>query len=437
MVKVMPDEVVKSIDKDLDWWKYVELKKVDGDKVLVIDTNIGLDHALGLGRQGVETYYAVVHSEAFPRAEDEICGYGFNEIIKVWDWGEGLENGANVIVFTDSGFGALADWLRSKGYYVFGADAVSERLELDRRYVRRVLSKLGVKIPSAKELKGISAVVDYIGKVGGKKFVKISRFRGDVETFGTDDPKEAEFLLKQGALALFGDEVWFVVEDSLEGMVEIGVDTWFNGREFQPVVAETIEIKGAGNVTKFVRYEDSVWYDVLEKLRPYLARNGYRGMFCLEGFYDGKDIYITDITPRFPYICSHAYPRLINNYAELIIGTAKGEDVEAKVKSKYSAQIGVYTDMPDRYRVIRFDEKYKDWIAFRRVMKKDGKVWFVPGDYVVAVGISAENNWKDAILRATEIAETVSMPSIYTQGREFLNEVDKVVSKLSEFGYEY
>lgn len=431
----MRSEVVKV--KMYEWGFDNEFKmSLDEDVVLVVDTNIGLDHALALGRAGVKTYYSVVHGDAFPSAADEINGLGFEEIKKVWDWGDGLRYGANIVVFTDSGFGGLANWLRSKDYYVFGADALSERLELDRRYVRHVLKKLGVDVPPAKELKGIKAVVDYIDSTEGKKFVKISRFRGDVETFGTDDPYEAEFLLKQGALALFGEDVWFVVEDKLDG-VEVGVDTWFNGETFQPIVADTIEVKGAGNISKFVRYEDSIWYDVLEKIRPYLAKNGYRGMFCLEGFYNGERIYVTDVTPRFPYICSHGYPRAIENYAELIIGTAKGEVVEPKVRAKYSAQIGVYTDAPDRYAIIRFDEEYKDRLAFRKVIKKNGKVWFVPGDYVVAVGTYEANDWKSAIEGATKVAESVSFPSSYTQGREFLVEIGKVVEELVNLGYAY
>jgi len=415
----------------------LDFKKIEGeDVVLVVDTNLGLEHARRLGADGYMTYYAVVHADPYPRLEDEVCGLGFNEVKKVWDWGEGLEQGANIIVFTDSGFGGLANWLRKEGYYVFGADAISERLELDRVYVRRVLKKLGVDVPPADVVQGINAVVDVIANSGGKKrYVKVSRFRGGVETFGTSDPHEAEILLKQGGFSIVGNDAWFVVEQSLEGMVEIGIDTWFNGTEFQPIVAETIEMKGAGNVTKFVRYESSVWYNVLEKLRPYLARNGYRGMFCLEGFYDGSKIYVTDVTPRWPYICSYAYPKIIRNFNELIIGTAKGELVEPQVMLEYSAQIGVYTDDIAKWRIIRYGRNDNEWIAYRRVIKKDGNVWFVPGDYVVAVGISESNSLLRAIKLATIRAEAVSAPSIYSQGRELLAYIEETREKLEQLGY--
>lgn len=416
----------------------LDFKKANNDVVLVVDTNLGLEHARRIGDDGYDVYYSVVHAEPYPKLEDEICGLGFEEVKKVWDWGEGLENGANIVIFTDSGFGGLANWLRNEGYYVFGADAISERLELDRVYVRRVLKRLGISVPPADVVKGINSVVKVIEKSGGKKrYVKVSRFRGGVETFGTNDPYEAEILLKQGGFSIVGDDAWFVVEQSLEGMVEIGTDTWFNGEGFQPIVAETIEMKGAGNVTKFVRYEDSVWYDVLEKLKPYLSKNGYRGMFCLEGFYDGNTIYVTDVTPRFPYICSYAYPKIIENYSDLIIGTAKGRFVVPRIKFRYSAQIGVYTDNPDSWRIIRYNRDDDEWIAYRRVIKKGDNIWFVPGDYVVAVGISESYRLRKAIELATERAEAVSTSSIYTQGRELMAYIDEVREKLSDLGYDF
>lgn len=804
-------------------------------KVLVVDTNIGLEHALGFGRAGYETYYAVVHAQPYPRMCDEICGYGFTEIKKIWDWGEGLEQGARVIVFTDSGFGYLAEWLRDRGYYVIGADGTSEKLELDRYYVRKVFTRLGIDIPPARVVKGVDNVKRVIAESGGRNVVvKISRVRGDVETFKTNDPYEAEVLLSRGGFKIFGDDVIFIVEEEI-GIIEVGCfdketdiltdrgwmsfeelleiitqeikskygevvlkqkmnelaekgwmglddvdidikvlsldlktmkaeyvpikryikyhytgkmvyhdgrvlnflvtpnhtlwvrrnidifgsygkkreverdwrrvvcsdlveykyylpkcfrvererveyfdipevvkgfrgdtvkgvrrvqmdvwlrflawflsegsilkkgeergwyyiyiaqkneeykhriedvlnalgvnwdinssnyrffdkqiwvwirencyegglgahykkvpefikrlppeqikifldeflygdgseassgtlvyvtkskrladdlhelillagewgtvremddecerviegrtiyprgqkyivnrwingnkylnilrknlkeveysgdvydvevepyhtilvrrngkpfwssncDTWLNGKEFIGIVAETIELKGTGNITKFVPIEDSIWYDVLQKLEPWLRKNGYVGMFCMEGFWDGSKLRVIDVTPRFPYICSYAYPKTIRNYAEFMTGVAMGMDVVPDVANKYSCQIGVYTDDSETWRVIRYEREDRDMIAYRKVIKKNDKIWFVPGDVVVAVGISDSANWMKAIDIATERAEGVSASNIYTCGREFKDYIMKVVERAGELGYEW
>ena len=283
-------------------------------------------------------------------------------------------------------------------------------------------------------VKGIDAVVDVIRRSDKKRYVKVSRFRGGVETFGTDDPEEARIMLMQGGFSIVGNDVWFVVEESLESMVEVGVDALFNGKEFLGVVFDTVEMKGAGNFTQVIDIEESIWSDVLRKFEPWLRRNGYHGFFCLEGFYDGSNIYVTDVTPRYPYICSHAYPRIIENYADVIVGVARGEDVEPKVNVEYSAQIGVYTDDPDRWRIIRYSGDDREWIAYRRVIKKGDYIWFVPGDYVVAVAISAGNNIDRVVEEAIERSEKVSSTSIYTQGREFKQYLHEVLERMSELG---
>lgn len=406
------------------------------NSVLVIDTNLGLEHALGIAKSGkYKVYYAIINGDPYPKLEDEISGYGFNTITKISDFGKALDKVSTVVII-DSGFGYLADWLRSKGYNVISADHKTERLELDRVYVRKVLSELGIDIPPGQVVKGIDGVIQAVKNAKGKVFIKVSRYRGGVETFGTDDPYEAEFMLTQGGFRIVGDSVYFVVEQELNG-VEIGIDTWFNGETFIPIVAETIEIKGVGNATKFTHINDSVWKDVLLKLEPFLRKNGYVGMFCLEGFYNGNTIYVTDVTPRFPFICSYAYPKVITNYGDFMVNLAKGEIPLPEIENIYSVQIGVYTDMPNKWKIIDYNGNDIDWIAFRRVIKKNGKYWFVPGDPLVAAGISSSNDLNQAVTDAIKRAKNISVIESYTSGYDFAADLNNILTKAEKLGYHF
>jgi len=411
---------------------------MDKETFLVVDTNLGLEYARRFGVDGYTTYYSVVHASPYPRLADEICGYGFNEIIKIYDWGEGLDAGAGTVVFIDSGFGAIADYLRSKGYYVFGSDSTTELLELDRIYVRNVLKKLGINVPPADIIKGVDKVIEYMDILREKRFIKISKFRGDFETMGTDNAKDLEVRLRKGGYQIIGKDVWFVLEKPMnEGAVEVGVDAFFNGSEFMDIVFETIEVSGAGNLTKAQEYTESIWYEVLEKISPFLAKHGYHGLFCMEGFFDGNTIYVTDVTPRHPFPCGYAYPKWVGNLSELYIAMASGDELKPIVPTTYSAQIGVYTDNPNDWGAIHYDDYDFKWITYRRVIHADGEIWFVPGDYLVATAVSAADKWRTAITEAINRAKNVIYPQSYYMGYEFKNYCESVINKLEKLGYEW
>jgi len=403
-------------------------------KVLVIDTNLALEHARRIGKD-TTCYYTIICGNPYPTLEETIGGHGFEEIIKVDDWGDVISE-VDVVVFADVGFGGMADFLRKEGKFVFGADKKSENLELDRVYMRRTFEKLGIPIAEGKVVKGIDNVCRYIEQAKKKCFVKVNRVRGAVETFGTDDPEEARFLLHQGGFQVICDEATFIVEEELDG-IEIGIDSFFNGKDYGDLVMETIELKGSGNITKYRVYEDSLWYDILEKLKPYLQKNGYRGMICFEGFYNGDKIRIIDVSCRWPFICSYAYPKDIKNFTEIICNTAMGLDVRPKVNTLYSCQVGVYTDNIQKWRRIHFPKEYEPKLAFRRVIRKGDDIWFVPGDYVVAVGIGNGATFEQAIDEAKKIADSVETIECYSQGAVLKEKFKERIEKLKDLGYEF
>jgi len=160
-------------------------------------------------------------------------------------------------------------------------------------------------------------------------------------------------------------------------------------------------------------------------------------MFCLEGFYDGKKIYVTDVTPRFPYICSYAYPKVIKNYPKFILSVMRGDKVLPELSGKYSVQIGVYTDSSDKWKKIDVKQNYLDWVAFRRVIKKNNNFWFVPGDPLVAAGISSANNLEDAALFAIDVAKNISAVESYDLGYDFYMYLLETLEKGKKLGYRF
>ena len=408
--------------------------------IAFIDDNLALEHALGLGRtkpkDDINIYYSILNYTPYPAIEDEISGYGFNEIVKTQEIGAALLDSEYVFI-PDIGLGSFIDFLKVQNYKVFGAPSEVEKLETDRIYAKEILQKYGISIPEYTIANGINELKEIIKNSDSKVYIKLNKYRGAFETFGTDSVEEVEYIISSSGLNIFGDNIQFIVEKAQSG-IEIGIDTWFNGTDFIPVVAETIEIKGAGNATSFKNITESIWNHVLQKIKPYLIENNYVGMFCLEGFFDGVDIKIIDITPRTPYPSSLAYPKVVRNYYEFIVGIMDGKLSLPDIPYKYSVQIDVYTDSTNKWKKIYYDRDDIEWLAFRRVIKKNNdECWFVPGDSLVAVGISEADDIDSAAVLAIERADAVSAIDIYTPGYDFFVRLQKTLTKGKELGYEF
>jgi len=262
-------------------------------------------------------------------------------------------------------------------------------------------------------------------------FIKLNKFRGNIETFGVDNAEEAEVMLNQAGFGPYSDMVEFVVQKACEG-VEIGIDVFFNGEDFVRPYFYTIEVKGAGTVGKWV--EESLWDEVfLDKIRDFLRDTGYHGNISLEGFWDGKEFRAIDPCARLPFPNSAIFPKFIKNYPEVVRKVASGEDVKNIVDKKYHCQVGVYSDVIDIWRKLKIDDKYKDFVGFRRAVKVNDEIWIVPGDGMIATALGEGDTYEEAISNAMETAKHVSGYSLYYIVHLDLDFKEKI-EKLNELG---
>lgn len=381
------------------------------DSILFIDTNLGFDHAYRLAKDGQTVYYFINWQSAFPKLEDSITGDGFKELKKIEDIGEVLDN-VKYVMFVDIGFGSLADMLRKQGYYVFGTSSKAEKLESDRVFMIRQLKKLGIKVPESIVIKGKQNVVKYMSKHEGElHFIKLNKFRGNIETFSVSSSLEAEIMLDQAGFGPYNDKVEFVVQKAVEDGVEIGLDVFFNGKYFIRPYFYTIEVKGAGTVGKYT--EKSIWDEIfLDKIRPFLKQSNYHGNISIEGFWDGKDFYAIDPCMRLPFPNSGIFPHFIKNYTDVIKAVARGDDIKIEVDYPYYTQIGVYSDITDIWRRIQFDRKYRNKVGFRRIVKQNG-YWVPPGDGLMATALGCGNTYEESIKDALEVADNIDGYSLY------------------------
>ncbi|MEM4958621.1 MAG: hypothetical protein QXX12_01955 [Nanopusillaceae archaeon] len=377
-------------------------------KVLVIDTHLGLDHAWRLASDNNIVYYFQATLNPYPKITDFITGYGFHEnLILVSDFGEYLDK-VDLIVITDNILPGFANKLRENGKKVFAPSPVLSLLENDRVFMYNKLQELGIKVPETEIIYGIENLVKFIKKHedGKKKFwIKLNKIRGNIETFFVKNHFEVYTYLSHAGLGVFVDDLVFLVQYDCDG-IEVGADALISPNHIYLPISFTIEKKGKGNFAKWIfkdeiekaklnrsdMYSKLIYevYNFYEKVHDLVKEDNYHCYLCFEGFFNGKDLKIIDITPRFPYPVSSLYPRFINNYSEVLYKVACGEYVELDVDKENSKMLEItgYTSETNIWRPIHVkDSKFvsvkSDGIGFRKAVKYNNTYWFVPDDGVV------------------------------------------------------
>lgn len=419
------------------WSRGDERAKTSQLKILVIDTNLAIDHAVRFAEDGHVVYYHVADITAFPKLTDTCSGDGIEGIAKVEDFASVVDS-VDLVYFTDNCFPFLARSLREKGKVVYGPTPELVKWENDRIYAYKRMKGLGIGVPDGEVVRGVKELVKWIeGREDGKTrfWVKVNKVRGNVETFSVLSSREAETMIAQADFGPYMNELEFLVQMDCSG-VEIGVDAWVCGRGVLKPYSYTIEEKGRGNIAVWVEGNgfEQMFYSKVQRV---VEEDDYRCNLSIEGFWDGVDLKVIDVTARNPYPVSALYPRFVENFTEVVWAVANNEVVDVKVDrgNKYMAEITVSTDVSDMWRVINSgDGEYKvkgvDGVGYRRVVRKDGQYWFVPGDGLVCTCNARGKSPEEALEKAKKIAEGVSC--MYSQwDGAFIESVLEKVKKLN------
>ena len=283
---------------------------------------------------------------------------------------------------------------------------------------------------------GIDGVMEFLKKNKGKYYIKTNKYRGSVETFGTDSAGEAATLLYP-AFPVMGDEIDFIIEPEVKDALEIGADAFFNGTKFLKKYFFTCEKKGAG--TMGVVVEHSVLDGFMEKITPYLKEQKYFGSFAFEGFWNGKEFTVSDPCPRIPNPCSASWILAIKDYGKFMKGVADGSVDDFEIRHPYQIQFAAFADDAKRWRKIEIDEKKLDReyrsIEFRKAVKIGNEYFYVPCDYLLASVCGAGDSWEDAMKNAVEASDYIKAycTGVDTSAQLYFTESLKV---MKEYGIE-
>ena len=305
-------------------------------------------------------------------------------------------------------------YLRSVGKRVWGS-AMGEELELFRDYSKRVCRDAGLSVGKYKLLKGVESLRDYL-KEHDDRYVKISRSRGDFETFRSDtfdlsEPRLDEIQRKLGAL---NGEIEFVVEEDIADAVEIGYDGFTIDGQYPASAMSGIEIKDKGYVGQFESYADMApqIHQINEALSPVLKEYQYRNFWCAEARItkDGTP-WVIDPCCRAGSPPSELLLLMYTNLADIFWHGADGDVVDPIPAGKWGAQVMLISGWAnENWQAIDFPERYRPNVKLHFPVVIDGRYYVTPQGFdlpaigaVCAVGDSMEA----AVAEVKKIAEEV------------------------------
>lgn len=363
-------------------------------KFMMIDPGgLHIDTARKLGQEGHKVYYYSPWCSAYSKFDDFAPGVGFPEMEKVAHWASHIDE-VDCTIFPDVGMGDLADWLRSKGYVVFGAGR-GEELEEDRALSVKIMDQLGIKHPKTHVATGVDEALEIVKTLVGQKnetnqnatgncFVKFNIFRGTIDSFPVGNIEEAEYMFNKvsGKLGPYAKSIPVCIQETVKGL-ECGADCFHGSDGF--LMPGMIGFEDGGNYVGYITDDMGIYKNDLDRISKYLRSINYRGAFSFECIYDGKDCYWIDITARFPAPLGLLYPSFIDDFAYFMVNVATGQAQNTPLPmGEYLACMQLKSENAiDEYLQLRGGANTK----FVHHMMQDEKTYSVPG--ISLLGICA------------------------------------------------
>lgn len=327
-------------------------------------------------------YYSPFEQE-YLEVQRVVIGDGLDNVRRIEDpLDPNFFDSVDLFIFPDRGFAGLQRDIRRRGKAVWGSFGACELEEYRTRFLK-VLEGLDMPIIHSEKIKGLTALGEHLKGVENK-WVKIDRFRNNMETFHHQDFQHTERIL-EGLAVAFGpvkDRVKFVVQDDIKSDLEIGYDGWSVLGEFPERSFQGYEKKNelyVGSALKYSDLPEEVRY-VNEKFSPVLASYGYANFWATEIRIKDGIPYFIDPTARMPGQTGEHLLETCRNLAEVIWAGANGTVVQPDFTEDYAAEATLHytAGQPEDWKTFVMSDEAKRWVKLYHYCYVDGAYHFPP-----------------------------------------------------------
>ena len=371
------------------------MSDLENIKAMVVDRGTFFPVAGRIAQEYGTVYSYKPNGEAFETVAcatqgDGVPGIELVDEEKFWD----LKPEIDVFVFPDCADGGIQKELESQGFPVWGSKRVA-RLERMRGKWHGLCKELGMPLPKTTTVLGISNLRVFLQEnfdgEGKKLFVKISRFRGDMETWEAKTPVQVDNKLNY-LVQRFGplrEHITFYVQEAVETDIEAGTDTYNVWGQWPDEVIVGYEKKGESYFATIKRRDElpeELWAGN-EAITNLLKDARYCNFISSELRIKDDQSFWLDPCFRCPSPAGEEQLEMYKNFPRIVYEGAQGRLVQPDWAAQFCGEAVIgYTGDRDGWKSIEIPEEVSKWVKLYAAAYCDGAYHFPPSQDPEAIG---------------------------------------------------
>lgn len=360
------------------------MKETSDLTCLFVDHGLFLPMAHRLSQFYSKVYYHKPGTEAFPTIQRGCIGDGFESVECCHDPWPLIDSGEiDLAVFPDILDSGMQLHLEKLGIPVWGSRK-GDSIELSREKFLGILKNHGLDVPKYERIEGITALREFL-RDKTDRYIKISRWRGSMETWHWRSWKEDENTLDMLAVR-FGacrELVPFLVFEPIDTDIEDGGDFFCIDGQWPSRCLRGIECKDKGYFAAVTESLDLPDYikEILEVFGKELATYRYRNLFSVEIRVNDDKATFIDPCCRGPLPGSGSQMMAWENFGEFVWHGANGELIDLVPAARFTAEC-VLTMKGDKshWRTLEIPSELLPWMKVPDCCEVDGRIGIPPDD---------------------------------------------------------
>lgn len=396
----------------------------------VVDNRWFLQLALKLPESGARVLYYSPYEEDLPHIDLGVVGDGYENVERCNDYWK-VKNEVDCFVFPDLFHSGAQLELESQGYPVWGSRN-GEAYELSREKFLGALKELGLPIAPHERVVGLTALKQALLERDAPCWVKISKWRGTLETTRVNSFEQAQplFALIETRFGPLAELVPFFVFEPIESIVELGGDFYCVDGRVPAHPLHGIEKKGRGYIGTFQDYHElpEPVQETMNAFLPLLAKERYRNFLSMEILQteEGKWFPI-DPCCRAPNPALGSQLELYGNLPEIILAGAQGEFVEPEPLHQFSVECALTVKEGNQWNVFDIPPAARQWCKIPKSCAVDRLVCATPRNYnSVGMLVGVGDSVKEAIQHAQATAKLIENTPMEVE----ISDLAKVLSQI-------